>query len=182
VANQIPTYLISMDDEESGVFAVSFVKSPATEKSFVALSEQKKVVKLAKDNYKQILTGVVLVPDQKIIREDENGELYYIQFTAEVIEKIRDRMFERNYTHTTTSEHEIKLDKNFIVEAWTIIDPQKDKIAALGFPDELVGSLCLSYSVPDKKYWEEEILTGNKTGFSIEGFLIWSCLNSQQLK
>ena len=68
---KIPTYLVEINesDDGSGVFAMSFVESPAIERSFVALSKQE--IKLAKDSYKQILTGPALIPDKPIIRINE---------------------------------------------------------------------------------------------------------------
>ena len=58
-----------------GVFAISLVKTPATEETFIAMSAQEEMIKMAKVNEEQrIVMGLVLQPKQLILRED-NGDL-----------------------------------------------------------------------------------------------------------
>lgn len=167
----IPVFSIVLnDDDRTGVSLVSFVESPAIQSNFVALSEQGLQVKLATDGMKQVLTGPVLIPDRNIVRLDEKGEPYYITFSAATIESIANKFFKKGKgLHKTNAEHEIALDGNYVVESWIITDPEKDKSAALGLSGLPVGTWMLSYKVEDAGYWKDEILTGKRKGFSLEG-------------
>lgn len=159
---------ISTEDQQTGVNLISFVANPAIEADFVALSAHK--LHLATDGMKQILTGPVLIPDKQIFRKDEEGKPFYIVFTSEVIEGIRNKFHKEKHTHATNDEHAVALDGNYVVESWIIADAEKDKAVALGLSDLPAGTWMVSYHVPDADYWEKEILSGNKRGFSLEGF------------
>ena len=170
-ARRIPIYQVLLnDDDNTGVNLISFVDNPAIQSNFVALSKQFEHVKLALEAAKQILTGPVLIPDQKIVRLDDQQQPYYITFSAPTIEAIRNKFFKQKLTHNTNSEHEIALDGNYVVESWIITDSDRDKSVALGLEPLPVGTWMVSYKVEDSKYWQEEISTGKRKGFSLEGF------------
>ncbi|NDW10064.1 XkdF-like putative serine protease domain-containing protein [Dysgonomonas sp. 520] len=169
----IPIYkcVIDESDNETGIYAISFVDFPAVEVDFVALSKQKKEQKLHLNQDKQILTGVVLQPEQLIYRYDDNSKYeYYITYSAEQIEKIAQKMMRSQIALTnTTHQHQAPLTGNYLVELWIIQDPDNDKANALGFQRLPKGTLMCSYKVSDSKYWNKEVKTGNVKGFSLEG-------------
>lgn len=169
MTKKIPVYQATVSDrEDDGIFAMSFVDFPAVERDFVALSKQKPV-KLALDRKKHILSGVVLVPDQLIYRND-NGE-YYLQFTATDIERISHKMMRTGLAlATTTHQHAEPLAGNYLVEMWIVEDPERDKSVAIGLGRQPKGTLCASYKVSDLNYWRNEVETGQVKGFSLEGF------------
>lgn len=170
---KLPIYscLIEETDEVTGVYAISFVDSPANEVNFIALKEQQKEVYLSKDTQKRILTGVVLRPDQLIYRNSPEFGECYIQFTAEQIEKISHKMMKTGLAlYNTTHQHQEPLNGNYLTELWIIEDPQNDKSKALGFADLPKGTLMCSYKIEDSEYWQSEVMTGNVRGFSLEGF------------
>lgn len=169
----IPVYNCLIDEnteDQSGIYAISFVDVPANEIDFVTLAKQPKLERLNRDSQKQILTGVVLRPDQLIYRNDTRGE-YYIQFSAEQIEKIAQKMMRTGIAlHNTTHQHQNPLEGNFLTELWIVENPQHDKSQALGFADLPKGTLMCSYKIADKHYWDTQVMTGNVRGFSLEGF------------
>lgn len=153
----------------TGIYAISFVDEPAVEENFVTLSKQ--AVLLNKDTKKQILTGVVLKPNQLIYRLDEENQPYYIQFSEVEIEKISHKMMKAGLAlYHTTHQHESELKGNYLTELWIVSDPQNDKSNALGFKDLPKGTLMASYKVTDKDYWDNEVMAGKVKGFSLEGF------------
>lgn len=170
----LPIYNCLIDDDpndESGIYAISFVDEPANETGFIALKKQPQIEYLSLDSRKQILTGVVLQPEQLIYRNSPQAGEHYIKFSAEQIEKISYKMMRSGIAlHNTTHQHQQPLEGNFLVELWIVRDPENDKSAALGFKDLPVGTLMCSYKIEDKQYWESEVLTGNVKGFSLEGF------------
>lgn len=172
----IPIYkcVIEEDlDDETGIYAVSFVDVPAVEVDFVALSKQEKPQehKLHLNSDKQILTGVVLQPDQKIYRYNKNtGEEYYITYSASDIEKISHKMMRNHIAlDNTTHQHQDQLVGNYLIEMWIVTDPNNDKSNALGFKDLPKGTMMCSYKIPNTQYWKNEVKTGNVKGFSLEG-------------
>lgn len=179
---KIDEYKIVFDEETmKGVYEVAFVRNPATRQRMIALSDNEKYeddVELMKgdrlfvkfsevDNYKKRVTGALIVPDQKILRVGKDGKPYYIQFSKEEIEKIASNFMKKKATDKTNHEHDHskRLDGNYVLEAYMISDDLQHK--KLNLP---VGSFVLTYQIADQKYFEEEILTGNVTGFSLEGF------------
>jgi predicted RecA/RadA family phage recombinase len=174
---------ISADAPELGVQLVSFVNTPAVGVNFVTLAAEPSLqVALKADSKKQLLTGPVLIPDIKIPRiKPEDKSLYYMTFSADVIEQLRDRFHEQNHTQATNLEHETPLEGNHVVESWIVTDAEKDKAYALGFTAEEVpvGTWMASYKVTDTTLWAEQIETGNVRGFSMEGLLGYTTLSSQ---
>ncbi|MBF0574558.1 XkdF-like putative serine protease domain-containing protein [Dysgonomonas sp. GY617] len=169
----IPVYNCLIDEnteDQSGIYAISFVDVPANEIDFITLAKQPKEEKLNRDSKKQILTGAVLRPDQLIYRNDNRGE-YYIQFSADQIEKIAQKMMRTGIAlHNTTHQHQNPLEGNYLTELWIVENPKHDKSQALGFTDLPKGTLMCSYKIADKNYWDTQVMTGNVRGFSLEGF------------
>lgn len=169
---KLPIYNCIIDeklDDETGIYAMSFVDYPANEADFITLARQKKEY-LSFDAQKQILTGVVLKPEQLIYRNSPSMGEYYIRFSAQQIEKIAQKMMRTGIAlQSTTHQHQTALSGNYLTELWIIKDPEKDKSRALGFTDLPQGTLMCSYKIEDRNYWEQEVMTGNVKGFSIEG-------------
>jgi hypothetical protein len=153
-----------------GVYAISIVDDPANEKQFIAMSKgNKEIIKLANKD-KQLLTGVVLIPNQKIFRASGDYE-YYIYFDEETIEKLSQDFIRQNFHKNSTFNHSEKYLKGIsVVESWIVTDPENDKANALGFRDTPKGTWMVTMKLSDE-LWEEYIKTGKAKGFSIDGFL-----------
>lgn len=177
----IPIYNCQInEDDETGIYAMSFVDSPANEVDFIKLTA--KIAHLSKDEAKQILTGVVLRPNQLIYRFDESGE-YYITFSETEIEKISQKMMRTGIAlQNTTHQHEEQLKGNYLTEIWIVADPENDKSKALGFFDLPKGTLMCSYKIADRNYWDKEVMTGNVKGFSLEGLFLNKLIKSKLKK
>ena len=120
----------------------------------------------------QIVTGPAMVPNKMILRKDENGNPYYVYFTEKTIKEISEKLFQENKQNMTNVEHNSNLtnDKNTLLESWIVLDPEKDKAAALGF-DVPKGTWMMSYKINDDKMWQQ-VKEGKLRGFSVEGFFI----------
>lgn len=182
----LPIYncLISDEDEDTGVYAISFVDCPANEVDFIALSAHKRAeVQLNRDTAKQILTGVVLKPEQLIYRRSEDLGEHYIKFSAAEIERIAHKMMRTGIAlHNTTHQHQSQLSGNYLTELWIVEDPANDKSRALGFENLPKGTLMCSYKVEDPSYWTNEVMTGHVKGFSLEGFFNQQIVSINQSK
>lgn len=177
---KIPIYEAKIKGtDNTGVFAMSFVEMPANE-SYFAILQRQRPVKLSIDKQKQMLTGVVLIPDQLIYRDDDQLGEYYLKFTAAEIERIALKMMRTGVALTTTThQHEKPLKGNYLAELWIVKDSKRDKSVALGLGELPVGTLVASYKIENPAYWRTEVLTGNVKGFSLEGIFNF---NSVQMK
>jgi hypothetical protein len=168
-----PRYRMKMGENqpEQGVNLVSIVQNPAIGRGFVALSALKtapKRVHLSTEPTQQVLTGPALVPDEEILRLDAKGKPYYISFSAEEISQIKRRYAVNGYQKLSNHEHQTPLDSIVFEESWIVRDSERDPAAVLGL-DVPVGTWMLSAHIADAEFWANEVLTGNVTGFSIEG-------------
>jgi hypothetical protein len=155
-----------------GVYGVSIVDSPANEKLFIKLSKDVKIeVKMANQE-KKLLTGVVLIPNQKIYRVDANGYEYEIFFDEDTIEKLSQDFLANGYQRNTSYNHNDDewLKGTSIVQSWIIEDPNNDKANALGFKDLPKGTWMITMKLSDE-LWDQYIKTGKAKGFSIDAFL-----------
>ena len=156
--------------EDGDLYAISIVDSPANGMQFIALSEQAKKIQLA-DKKKQILTGVVLVPEQLIYREFEDGTPFNIKFSEDTILKLSQDFLRKGYQLNSTYNHGGSyLEGICVVEQWIVEDPMNDKANALGFTDLPKGTWMVSMKLSDE-LWQQYIETGKAKGFSIDSFL-----------
>lgn len=117
----------------------------------------------------RIVAGPLMVPNQHILRRNENGEPYYVYFTKETIKKIRER-FNREYKiNNTDIEHDgnVKTD-NILLEQWIIEHPQYDKSKYYGFFNLNLGTWFGVYKVNNNEDWNK-IKSGELKGFSVAG-------------
>lgn len=168
--NNLPTYKLTLKDDEDGVNAISLVEYPAIEFNTFNFSEMTatpvREYQMALQEDKQIMMGPALVPDQLIYR-NHNGYEYQVYVTKNIIEQVVERFAKSNYNTNTTHQHESPLTGNVVMMSW-IVDREKGLDSA-GFdvPD---GTWMLAVKVNDKDYWEDEVKARKVNGFSIEAF------------
>lgn len=168
--------------EDGDLYGISIVDTPANNKQFLTLSEQKSIKLQQVDGVKKLLTGIVLMPDQKIYREFEDGTPFLLTFDAKTIEKFSQDFFDKNYQKNTTYNHDHKnwLDGTCIVESWIVEDPANDKLNALGFSDFPKGTWAITMKLNDQQ-WSEYIETGKAKGFSIDSFVKFEKINLNKI-
>ncbi len=129
---KLPVYNCQIDEnpeDESGIYAISFVDEPANETEFVALKKHTRKEHLSMDHHRQILTGVVLRPGQLIYRNDPQLGEHYIRFSAEQIEKISHKMMRKRLAlDNTTHQHQQPLEGNYLIELWIVEDTRQSLI------------------------------------------------------
>lgn len=166
IEDELQLFELVVDGEDDGVFANSFVESPAIERDFVFFNKQK-VEFQSIDEEKRLVAGPLLVPNKKIIRMDEQMGMYNVFFKPETIEKIARRFMKNKYNGEVTVEHENKVNDVYLTESWIIEQSGKDKSNLYGFTLPK-GTWFGIYKVDNDKVWEE-VKQGKYKGFSIEG-------------
>jgi len=148
-----------------GVFCISMVEQPAIGVDFVALSEQHSVK--FKEDFRGLLYGALLIPDQLIYRrDDKTEEEYYVKYSKDTIRAIAYNYLKQNMTNNATVEHAKVVEGVSLVETW-IIEGEHDKSKNFGFdlPEGTwFGCMKVENEEVKKQIQNKEVL-----GFSIEG-------------
>ena len=116
------------EEKELGIDAIAFTKSPAIQIKGMAFTEATPKSLYFSDDKKYRIVAPAMVPMQ-IYRNDQ-GEEYYVEFTAEEIEKIHQKFMSNlnNQKENFNEEHNaLAKVPAFILEAWLVENPLKDK-------------------------------------------------------
>lgn len=158
-----------IDDEGTlGVYAISVVEQPAIGVDFIALSEQHNVK--FKEDFRGLLYGALLIPDQLIYRRNEDtNEEYYVKYSKETIRAIAYNYLKQANQNNATVEHAKVVDGVSLVETW-IIEGEHDKSKNFGFSlPEGTWFGCMKVENEEVK---QQIQNKEVLGFSIEGNFI----------
>ena len=174
MTKDIPIYKITIDPEysdgeELGIEQIAFTSTPAIITKGLAFDEHKKL--FFSDDLKYRVVAPAMIP-MEIYRNDENDEEYYVQFTAETIEQIHSK-FMQDLSNRNIFNLEHDTDKTvpaYVLEAWIVEDPKKDKAYSSYGIEVPKGTLMVTAQVTDKDYYNE-LVKNEQIGFSIEGFL-----------
>jgi hypothetical protein len=174
MTKDIPIYKITIDPEysdgeELGIEQIAFTSTPAILTKGMAFDEHKKL--FFSDDLKYRVVAPAMIP-MEIYRNDENDEEYYVQFTAETIEQIHSK-FMQDLSNRNVFNLEHDTDKTvpaYVLEAWIVEDPKKDKAYSSYGIEVPKGTLMVTAQVTDKDYYNE-LVKNEQIGFSIEGFL-----------
>jgi hypothetical protein len=174
MTKDIPIYKITIDPEysdgeELGIEQIAFTSTPAIITKGMAFDENKKL--FFSDDLKYRVVAPAMIP-MEIYRNDENDDEYYVQFTAETIENIHSK-FMQDLSNRNVFNLEHDTDKTvpaYVLEAWIVEDPKKDKAYSSYGIEVPKGTLMVTAQVTDKYYYNE-LVKNEQIGFSIEGFL-----------
>jgi hypothetical protein len=148
-----------------GVFAISVVEQPAIGVDFVALSEQHSVK--FKEDFRGLLYGPLLIPDQLIYRRDEKtDEEYYVKYSKETVRAIAYNYMKQSKQNNATVEHQEVVDGVSLVEAW-IIEGEYDK--SMNYKFELAEGTWFGGLKVENEEVKQKVLNKEVLGFSIEG-------------
>lgn len=162
-------FYINIDDELTGINAISLVESPAVEKDFLCFNKEKETVKLNFDNAKRVISGVVCLADTPIYRYNERYGEYYVVFSKETIQKMVEKFAKMDLFKSVNLQHDDTkfVDGIYMFESY-IINKERG-INPVEFSDIPDGSWIASYKVENDELWGE-IINGNKlNGFSLQG-------------
>jgi len=170
--NDLPLFKITIDPEYSegqdlGIEMIAFTSKPAVKVKGMAFNSQEKLY--FADNTKMRIVAPAMIP-MEIYRNDE-GDEYFVEFTAEEIEKIHAK-FMSNLSNKDVFNIEHDAENKvpaYVIEAWIVEDPNTDKAKAFNI-DVPKGTLMLTAQVTDEAYYNDLVSNG-QVGFSIEGFL-----------
>lgn len=170
---EYPTFEFVIDeDNELSLSRVSLVADPAIQLKGKCFSNEKEVQFFSNEE-KQIVAGPAMVPNKRILRKDDAGNLYQGYFTKQTIKKMVE-IFNKNIQNRPSGvindEHTNKMVDAYVLGSWIVEDSYYDKSRYYGF-DLPVGTWFLEVKVDDKDFWENNVKGEGKFGFSIEGLM-----------
>lgn len=165
---------IILKDDNDGMLGVSLVNSPAIESNFVALEKiEDKQLFVASKEFKQVVTGALLIPDLLIFRKDQEGNPFYVRFSKDVIEQIALKFFKQKLIDKINLDHDQTKQQNdvFLFESVLISnEKQQEAYDSMGLGKLPLGTWIASFKVENKQLFQD-IQSGKYKGFSIEAFL-----------
>ena len=173
--NGLPLLEATLEEWNLGIYCLSLVGHPATEKSWMLFSKQGdekpqgaclRFAITDADEHKVL--SVIMLADTPIFRMDENGNKFYIEFSKDVLYESARRMLRDGFQRNINIEHiESSAVYGFDMTQLFIKDSAKG-INPVGFEDVPEGSLFGEFYVSDETLWQE-IKDGKFTGISLEG-------------
>lgn len=169
---KLPLYklVISEDDNDAtGVMAIALVDSPAIEMNWMAFAKHQAFK--TTNTEKRIISGPLMVADQKIYRKDDQIGEYEVVFDKDTISKIVQKYFRQGNTSEVNMMHNeaMKAKGVYMIESF-IIDKDRGINTPKGFEKLADGSWFGSFKVDNQQIWDDFIKTGTFKGFSVEGF------------
>lgn len=173
--NKLPRFRITIDEEYSengqnlGIEMIAFTKNPAIMVKGMAFSAEEPKRLVFQDELKYRIAGPIMIP-MEIYRCDDSE--YYVQFTAEEIEKIHSKFMANMGKDVFNLEH----NSDVVVPAYTLeailvdSEAKQTMIKQEYSIDVPLGTSFLVTQVTDKQYYKE-LVDNDQVGFSIEGFL-----------
>ena len=151
--------------------AVSIVTDPAIELSFQLFNKSNinHFASAPVANEKMQITGPVMVPNKKMLREDPNTKEFFMAwFSEDTIAKCAANFLSGKKHTQANLEHSQEFSKDYkVIESWLVVDPENDKANALGFKDLVKGMWFITYQVKNRDTWNK-IKDSNYRGFSVE--------------
>lgn len=168
---KLPVYkiVINMDDDETGMTAISMVDFPAIVTNWQAFADKKSPMKFeVVDEKEHKVTGPAIIAGMPIYRWSWDLGEYYVVFEADEIDKIIEKYSRNNLWNSVSLQH----DGNPISTAIMTEYYQKDRAKGInpkGYEEVSDKSLFVTYKITDDELWNTIISgDGQLNGFSIE--------------
>lgn len=156
------------ETSKSEVDFVALVDNPAIKLNWLKFSELGKQ-HFSVDEEKQVISGALMVADMPIYRNDKDLGEFYAMFSAETIEKIAVKFYQKGFQSNVNLMHDgdLKVEGATMFESW-IVDRKSGKMPLKGFEDVADGSWFGSFKITNDAVWE--LIKQDKVrGFSVEG-------------
>lgn len=121
------------------------------------------------DEDKRIVAGPLMIANQMIPRINQDGDKYYVYFSADTIRRIQERFNKQLKQNNTDTQHDGEImNDNILLEQWIIEHPTYDKSRFYGFMPLPKGSWFGAYKINDDETWRR-VKNGELKGFSVAG-------------
>ena len=189
---------LSYDDALEAVEAIGIVDEPAIETNFKfgtkkkfevndgnfadllffeALQEANKksrTFEVPEERYSQlrkdmIVVGPAMIPDDLILRVDEQGEPFWVYFSEQSVRNASQAYLKHKNTESFNLAHDASRPAigTVLVENWIVEDSANDKSNYFGY-NLPRGTWMISLKFDEQALYDEYIVSGELKGFSVE--------------
>jgi hypothetical protein len=163
----IPVFDAIITDEQTGMFKISLVDSPAVMSNFLSFDNDRKVQMYKVENEeKRLVRGVVMRADFPIYRYDKSFGEYYIIYKAEQIRIMAEKYLLESRQNDVNLMHEQNSDVEGVQMVQYFI--KGNGVSVEGFEDIADGSLFAEFHIVNDEVWNS-VKDGTYKGFSLEG-------------
>lgn len=167
--NKLPIYKATIQDDETGMFAISLVDDPAVESNFLYFNNDKAPMMFTVQNEeKRLVRGVIMECDKLIYRRTSEGYEYYITFDESTIRLMAQKYLADGFQNNVDTMHNGQLESGVQMVQWFISDKEHG-VNPEGFEDIADHSLFAEFHVSNDEIWGA-IKDGTFRGFSLAGF------------
>ena len=118
---------------------------------------------------KRIVAGPLMIPNQYILRRNQNNEPYYVFFSKDTVKRIQERFNKEMNINNTDTQHDGNVHtENVLLEQWIVESNIHDKSKFYGFDRLPLGTWFGVYKINNDEDWER-IKSGELRGFSVAG-------------
>jgi hypothetical protein len=178
---ELPLYELRISDDindDAQVDFVSMVDRPAVQRNWNAFKNTS-MFNIANED-RRIVSGVIMLANTPIYRNDSiNGE-YNVIFTPDTIYKIVQRVFKKGFQNNVNLNHsqQLVLSNTGIFESF-ISDTSRGIMPMKGYEDVPEGSWFGSMFVEDDIAWKK-VKAQEINGFSVEGIFEYVKMNQHR--
>lgn len=121
------------------------------------------------DESKRELVGPVAMPNIEIPRKDEEGNIYFVKFSEDLVKRMCQKFLKERRTDSTNIQHIAEDTAGvYIFESWIVEDPTTDKANTIYGFDLPKGTWMVKAKVENEETWQK-VKAGDLKGFSLEG-------------
>jgi hypothetical protein len=168
---KVPVFEMLIDESDESDLMVDFialVDKPATQKDFMKFSEVQAMFAIQSEE-QRIISGPLMVANQRIKRYDEERGEYEVFFSPATIKKIAIKLAKKGFQNNVNLMHsaDMQLEGVTLFEIFQS-DKERGIMPMKCFEDLADGSLFGSMYVDNDQAWQL-IKDGKVKGFSVEG-------------
>ena len=163
--DEIPVYLLSVDDPNATIQTVSLVECPATGLPLYCFEKEEKY-KFSTDELKHNIISCIVRVDYPILRTSSDGQPYYVVFNKQTSEMLCQKLLKDGFQQNISLDHNGQLIEGIQLEEVFIKDSSRG-IVPSGFESAADGSLFGIYHITDESLWND-CISGRFGGVSLE--------------
>ena len=163
--DEIPVYLLSVDDPNATIQTVSLVECPATGLPLYCFEKEEKY-KFSTDELKHNIISCIVRVDYPILRTSSDGQPYYVVFNKQTSEMLCQKLLKDGFQQNISLDHNGQLIEGIQLEQVFIKDSSRG-IVPSGFESAADGSLFGIYHITDESLWND-CVSGRFGGVSLE--------------
>lgn len=164
----IPILEMTIEDEENGLYAISLVKEPAMEVSWITANKPMSIKCQIVEEEQRIVICVIARANFPFLQYSPDWGYFYALLSKDTIKKMTQKLLKDGYQNAINIEHRpnsfiegVEMQQIFIKDVENGLNP-------VGFEDIEDGSLMAVYKIENDEVWSA-IKQGIFTSVSIEG-------------